>query len=167
MPARPRAHLIYGLVDLAFAALYAYLIRALAPTRSGLIRAVVLLVAALLAAGGAGMISGKPWGEKLARAACITLIVGCVALIVALAASAAYLHGIYDGIGQAGSAIALICAALAIELVGLLPALQLAYLRRLRLAGAGASSAAPAKPAAAKPVPAKPEPETDDAPEAA
>jgi hypothetical protein len=73
---------------------------------------------------------------KLARIACWVLIVACGLLLVGLISSAAYLHGIYDGVGQAGVALSAIVAALAIELVGLLPILQLLYLRRVTRAEA-------------------------------
>ena len=52
-------------------------------------------------------------------------------VLLLLIASAAYLHGIYGGVGQAGAAIGILAAALTVELVGLLPVLQLGHLRRL------------------------------------
>jgi hypothetical protein len=60
------------------------------------------------------------------------MIVTTFVLILLLVASAAYLHGIYDGIGQAGAALAILAALLSIEVVGLVPALQLVHLWRRR-----------------------------------
>jgi hypothetical protein len=76
------------------------------------------------------------WGRRLAVISSVVMLLACLALITLLAASAAYLHGIYDGIGQAGVAISLLAILLSVELLGLLPALQLAHIRRLVRAGA-------------------------------
>jgi hypothetical protein len=129
---RTRACIVYGLLDLLMAALYLLLFLKLVPSRSPSFTAVAVGISGLLAAGGIGMFVRAPWGKKVAAAASVTMLIACLALITLLAFSAAYLHGIYDGIGQAGSAFALLAAFLAFEVVGLLPALQLAHLRRLR-----------------------------------
>jgi hypothetical protein len=99
-----------------------------------LFTAVVWILCLLMAAGGVGLLLGSGWGRRVAAVASLVWLAACGLLILLLLSSAAYLHGIYDGIGQAGAAIALLAAALSIELVGLLPALQLAHLRRLRRA---------------------------------
>ncbi len=122
---------VYGLLDLVFAGLYLLVFLGIVPSRSGLYTAIAVLVSGLLAIGGVGMILWTPWGRKLAKIACWVLIAACLLLLFGLVTSAAYLHGIYDGVGQAGVALSAIVAALAIELVGLLPTLQLLYLRRI------------------------------------
>ena len=127
-----RANTIYGILDFLVAGLYSYLFIAVVPSRSSAFTALALGLCALLAAGGAGLISRKPWGRKLAVVASSVWMLACALLIVLLITSAAYLHGIYDGVGQAGAAIGLLVAALSIELVGLLPALQLAHIWRTR-----------------------------------
>lgn len=129
---RTRACIVYGVLDLLSAALYLLLFLKLVPSRSPLFTALAVLLSGLLAAGGVGMFVRAAWGKRIAAIASITMLLACVALVSLLAYSAAYLHGIYDGIGQAGSAIALLAAFVAFEVVGLLPALQLAHLRRLR-----------------------------------
>lgn len=129
---RPLTSIIYAILDFTMAGLYIWLFSSLVPSRSGGFTAVVWLLSALLAAGGVGLLTGSSLGRKVAAAACIVMLVACFALILLLVSSAAYLHGIYDGIGQAGAAIALLAAALAVEVIGLLPALQLAHLWRLR-----------------------------------
>ena len=123
--------LVYGVLDLLAAAIYFSLFTWVVPSRATSFQVVIWLLCLLLAGAGVGMIANRPWGHRLARAASVVMLLACFVLILLLVASAAYLHGIYDGIGQAGSAIALLVAFLSFELVGLLPALQLAYLRRL------------------------------------
>ena len=118
-----------------------YLFAALIPTRSSAFLAVVYALSALLAAGGVGMFLQSRWGLRIAAIASITMLVACITLVLLLVTSAAYLHGIYDGIGQAGAAIGLIAALLSFQVVGLLPALQLAHLRRLRLSRVAADDA--------------------------
>ena len=131
--AHNRTSIIYGVLDLLVAGLYVYIFIALVPSRSSLFTAIAMGLCALLAAGGVGLISGASWGRKVAAVAAGAWLLACAVLITLLLMSAAYLHGIYNGIGQAGAAIGMLMAALAFELVGLLPALQLAHLRRLGL----------------------------------
>ncbi len=127
---RNLASIVYGVLDLLVAGLYVYIFIALVPSRSALYTTIAMALCALLAAGGVGLISGAAWGRKVAAVASGVWLLACAVLIVLLVSSAAYLHGIYNGVGQAGAAIGLLIAALSIEAVGLLPALQLAHLRR-------------------------------------
>jgi hypothetical protein len=129
---RDRAHLIYGVVDLLLAGLYLVLFLRVVPARSMTITIVAVAVSAVLAAGGVGMLTFSPLGRRIAAISSVIMLVACAALIALLLLSVAYLHGIYDGIGEAGVAIGLLAAALAVEVVGLVPGLQLAYLRRRR-----------------------------------
>jgi hypothetical protein len=137
-PAPPRraskVAIVYGVLDLLLAALYLFIFFRLVPSRSGTFGAVVVAVSLFLGLGGVGMLSGKPWGRRVAFTACLTMLAACAALVVLLLLSAAYLHGIYDGIGEAGVAAAVVSALLSIEVVGLIPGLQLAHLIRQRRA---------------------------------
>jgi hypothetical protein len=128
----PRAHLIYGVVDLLLAGLYLLLFLRVVPARSTSITVIAVSVSTILAAGGVGMLTFSPLGRRIAAVSSMIMLAACAVLIALLLASVAYLHGIYDGIGEAGVAIGLLAAALAIEVVGLVPGLQLAYLRRRR-----------------------------------
>jgi hypothetical protein len=135
---RSKAAVAFGIADLVAASLYIYLFTAVVPSRSGTFTAVAVLISLLLAAGGVAMFfQPARWARRLAAISAGVLLAACIALILLLLSSAAYLHGIYDGIGQAGAAIGLLAAALAIEVVGLLPALQLAHLWRTSRAGRG------------------------------
>lgn len=128
---RNRTSIVYGVLDLLVAGLYVYIFIALVPSRSALFTTIAMGLCALLAAGGIGLISGAAWGRKVATVASVAWLLACAVLIVLLISSAAYLHGIYNGVGQAGAAIGLLLASLAFELVALLPALQLAHIRRV------------------------------------
>jgi hypothetical protein len=134
-PQRNSASTAFGIVDLALAVLYAFLILRVIPSRSGTFTGVALAASALLAVGGVGMLVQSRLGLVLAAVAAAAMVAATFALVLLLVASAAYLHGIYDGIGQAGAAIAIVAALLVIEVVGLVPALQLVHLWRRRREG--------------------------------
>lgn len=126
--------MVYGILDLLLAGLYLLVIFRLAPSRSGGFTGIATGLSVALAIGGVGMLSGRPWGRRLAFIACLLMLLASVCLVVLLILSAAYLHGIDDGVGEAGAAIAVLAALLAVEVVGLVPALQLAHLLRQRRA---------------------------------
>jgi hypothetical protein len=132
MGKRSVASTAFGIVDLALAVLYAFLVFRVIPSRSSTFTGIALAASALLAGGGVGMIVQNRFGLVIAAVAASAMVAATFALILLLVASAAYLHGIYDGIGQAGTALAIIAALLAIEVVGLVPALQLVHLWRRR-----------------------------------
>lgn len=134
-PARARAAVAFGVVDLLLAGIYIYVFVELVPSRSGVFTAVAELFAAVMAAGGVGMFFLRSWGRRLATISAGLMVLVCLVLLALLVASAAYLHGIYGGVGQAGVVLALIAALLTFQLVGLVPALQLAYLWRTRRDG--------------------------------
>lgn len=69
-------------------------------------------------------------GKVVSLCASALLVISSIILILLLISSAAYLHGIYDGIGQAGVVLAIVAALLTFEVIGLLPALQLSYMWR-------------------------------------
>lgn len=124
---------IYGAINLLFAGLYFFLFLFLVPGRSGYGLGVALALGCPAAAAGVGLLKvARPWGLRVAVLSSIWSLLACFILVLLLLSSAAYLHGIYGGVGQAGSALAVIIALLSFEVVGLLPALQLAHLRRLK-----------------------------------
>ena len=126
--------MVYGVLDLLAAVFYIVLFTWILPTRSTGFIALVWTLSLLVAAGGIGLFLGSTWGHRIAAAAAVVMLLACALLILALVVSAAYLNGIYDGVGQAGAAIGLVAAALTFEVVGLLPTLQLAHLWRLKRA---------------------------------
>jgi hypothetical protein len=132
---RPLTSIVFGVLDLLAALFYIVLFTWIVPSRSAGFTVLVWALSLLLGAGGIGLILGSRWGRRLAFIASVTFVVICVVLLLLLLSSVAYLHGIYDGVGQAGAAIGLLAAALTIEVVGLLPLLQLGHLRRLKREG--------------------------------
>src|SRR5215831_10559919 len=67
-------------------------------------------------------------GWRVAIVAGSALLASTILLIVRLVASAAFLAGVYGAFGQAAAASALVGVALVIELVALLPIVQIRYL---------------------------------------
>ena len=126
-----RGRRLYGLLNLTFAALYAWIGFELTPSRRLAFPIGVLLVCVLLAGGGVGLLAGARWGRKLAGLACWTLVLGCGVVVGALVASSAYLRGVYGGFGRGAAVVALLVAALVVEVAGLLPLFELRFLRRL------------------------------------
>ncbi len=120
----------YGALDLAFAALYAYLGFVVAPSRS---RAFSLaLTAVIVLLGGAGLallLRGDrgQLGRRLGIAACSVLLGFTIVCVLLLVASCSFLFGVYGAIGHGIGLIALVVAALLLELCGLLPLFQLRF----------------------------------------
>ena len=119
---------LYGALDLAFAAFYAWVGFFLFPGRSPTVNVALGLVCALLAVAGAGLVAGARWARPVAIAASATLLAFAACVIVALVASSAYLRGIYGALGQGMAAVCLAVAALVVELFALLPLFQLRFL---------------------------------------
>ncbi len=86
-----------------------------------------LLVIAMALAG-VGVCIPTKRGWLMSVAGCGLLLVLELVLLLVLLLSASYLAGVYGSFGRGASALALVVAALSIELVALLPALQLKYL---------------------------------------
>jgi hypothetical protein len=121
---------LYGALDVAFAALYAWFGFVVTPGRSTAFNVALALVCVLLAAGGAGLVAGARWGRPLATVACAVLVVFAAVVVILLVISSAYLRGIYGPLGQGMSMITLLVAALVVEGLALLPLFQLRALRR-------------------------------------
>lgn len=120
----------YGGLDLAFAALYAYLGFVVAPSRSALVSSVLSFVIGVLAlAGVVLLVQGERGraGRRLGIAACALLLSSTIVALVLLAGSYGFLLGIYGGLGRGLAMLTLVAAALVVELCGLLPLFQLRY----------------------------------------
>jgi hypothetical protein len=119
---------LYGALDLAFAAGYAWLGFVFVPGRSLAFNLALGLVCVLLAVAGVGLVGGLRWGRLAAIVASALLLAFTAVVIVLLIVSSAYLRGIYGTLGQGMAAICLALAALAIEVFALLPLFQLRFL---------------------------------------
>lgn len=127
MPA-DRRPFVYAGFDLAFAAIYVCIPLTFARTAdlsfeiaSGIVAGVAVLAAV-------GTFARREWGWWMALASCGALLVCATVLLVLLAMSAAYLHGVYGAFGKGAATMALIAMSLVVELYVLLPAFQLRYL---------------------------------------
>ena len=126
---------IYGLLDLGFAALYAWIGFVVAPGRSLLFNLALAIVSGMLATAGVGLLIGARWGRIAGVAASALLLVFTVVTVALLVAASAYLHGVYGALGQGIAIVSACVAALVVEGFGLLPLFQLRFL--LREGGAG------------------------------
>lgn len=119
---------LYGGLDVAFAALYAFAIWEVIPNRlpSAAVHLWTFPVATLAMA--AGMVLGGRRGWRIAVIAGSAMLFSTFLLIVRIAISAAFLAGVYGAFGKAASTFALVMVALVVELVALLPIVQVKYL---------------------------------------
>jgi hypothetical protein len=124
---------IYAGLDVLFTVLYAVIIVTVIPTR---IRSTALqlwslpLCTLVMAVGTAAFAVEKVRvrGRKLAVAAATLMLASTILLIVRVLVSAAFLAGVYGAFGKAAASFALVAVALMVELVALLPIVQVKYL---------------------------------------
>ena len=111
-----------------FAAIYAVAIWKIIPNRlpSATFHLWTFPVAGLVMA--AGMVLGGPRGWWIAVIGGSLALASVALLIVRIAISAAFLAGVYGAFGKAAATFALVMIALVIELVALLPIVQVKYL---------------------------------------
>lgn len=126
-PADPRRW-IYGGLDLLFGAVFAIAVATVIPSR--LLSAAIHLwsLPACALAMGAGTLLGGRRGWWLAVGAGSALLLSTILLIVRVLISAAFLAGVYGAFGRAAATFALVVAALVVEVVALLPIVQIKYL---------------------------------------
>jgi hypothetical protein len=119
---------IYGGLDAVFAAVYAIAIWKVIPNRlpSAAFHLWTFPVATLAMA--AGTLVGRPRGWWLAVIGGSVVVLSMFLLIVRILISAAFLAGVYGAFGKAAATFALVMIALVIELVALLPIVQVKYL---------------------------------------
>jgi len=119
---------IYGGLDALFAAVYAIAIWKVIPNRlpSAAIHLWMFPLATLAMA--AGTLLGTPKGWWIAVIGGSVVVLAMVLLIVRILISAAFLAGVYGAFGKAAATFALVMIAVVIELVALLPIVQVKYL---------------------------------------
>ncbi len=101
------------------------------PWKTPLANAGLLIYAAIHGAAGPGLWLGRRWGWRLALAGGLLGLVAAVIVTSGLLASWAYLRGVFGDFGEGASLAALLFATVALQVLGLFPALQLrALLRR-------------------------------------
>lgn len=132
-PATPRKKdlrrwVIYPVLDLLFAVTQVFLIWKVVPNRlpSASFHLWTLPVFTFLL--GVGTILGGKRGWQLAVIAGSVALLSAVLLIVRIIISAAFLSGVYGAFGKAAAMTALTSVALLVELVALLPIVQVKFL---------------------------------------
>jgi hypothetical protein len=130
---RDKRPYIYAGLDVLFTVLYAVIIVTVIPTR---IRSTALqlwslpLCTIVMALGTASIAVEKlrVRGRKLAIAGATLMLASTILLILRVLVSAAFLAGVYGAFGKAAASFALVAVALVVELVALLPIVQVKYL---------------------------------------
>jgi hypothetical protein len=119
---------IYGGLDAAAALAYATALVVASPTRqvSAVIHLWAFPVAAAVAA--AGMLEGRARGRRVALIAASAWLAATILLVLRICVSAAFLAGVYGAFGRAAASFALVIVALVVELVALLPLVQVKFL---------------------------------------
>ena len=88
------------------------------------------VLALLLGASGAALLAGTPWARKLAVVAGAVALATGMALVTALALTAAHVAGMYGPVGQGGAALLFTVAVLILPYLVAFPAAQLFVLAR-------------------------------------
>jgi hypothetical protein len=119
---------IYGGLDLAFAIIYGYVVARVIPNRLPLASFHMWTIPILIGAAGVGMFLGDRHGWWVAVIAASGVLLSTFLLIVRIVISAAFLAGVYGAFGQGAVVFAIVLVALVIELVALLPLVQVKYM---------------------------------------
>jgi hypothetical protein len=128
--------LIYGILDVVLAGSYVYAILVAAPSRHAWAQMLLLTVPLFAFVMGVGTLVGgflraQPTGRLgwfAAVASGFGLLLFTVVVLGLLLASAAFLSGVYGAFGKAAAGGVLGAAALIIEVVAIIPVLQLKFL---------------------------------------
>jgi hypothetical protein len=119
---------IYGGLDLAFAILQAILIWKVVPNRLPSASFHLWTLPILTFAMGIGTLMGGRRGWWIAVVSGSAALFSTILLIVRIVVSAAFLSGVYGAFGKAAAMTALMSVALLVEMVALLPIVQVKYL---------------------------------------
>ena len=125
-----RVFRFWGVAACVHGVLLGTAVAALIPWKTPWINGLLLAYAALHTATGVGLLLRKPLGRRLGLIAGWTGLVAMVLVTSLLVGSWSYLHAIYGDFGLGASIGALIFASLALQVLGLVPALLLRALLR-------------------------------------
>jgi hypothetical protein len=126
MPRRLRA---VAIADLVFGALLAVLPWVALPARVSIVDGGATGLGILHLVAGAGLLTGRAWADRFARAAAWVLIGAGGAGLVALAISASFLWGVYGDVGRAGAVTIAAAIAVLVPYVFAYPILALVAMR--------------------------------------
>lgn len=119
---------IYGNLDLAFALAYALVIWKVIPNRLPSAAVHLWSLPVFTAVMGIGTLLGGKIGWWTAIAGGSALLCSVIILIMRILISAAFLAGVYGAFGKAASTFAMVAVALIVEVVALLPIVQIKFL---------------------------------------
>jgi hypothetical protein len=121
------ARIAFGATNAGVAALVAWSVFRLLPTRWWVIDDGAFVIVALLAASSVALLANHRLAEPITRAAAaVTLLLG-LALFATLALTASWLYGVYGPVGKGGSALFTLVALMVFPYLVLLPAALLAW----------------------------------------
>ena len=127
-PRRDMRRWIYGGLDVVAALVYTYVLAAVIPNRLALASVHMWTIPLLTLVMGAGMLIGNRVGRQIALVSGSLMILSVFLLIVRIVISAAFLSGVYGAFGKGAVVFAFVLVALVVEVVGLLPVVQVKYL---------------------------------------
>lgn len=127
-PRRDPRRWIYGGLDVVFAVFYAIAIWKVIPNRLPTASLHLWTFPILTVGAALGMALGGRRGWRLAVTSGSLVLLSLFLLIVRIVISSAFLAGTYGAFGKAASTFALVMIALVVELVALLPIVQVKYL---------------------------------------
>ena len=127
-PRRDVRPFVYAGFDFVFATLYAVALTTVAVNRIWWAQALLWGLVACIAVMGGAMCYRRSWSWLAGVVAAVLLLVLTVVILILILMSAAFLSGVYGAFGRAAASFSMLAAALLIEMVALLPALQLKFL---------------------------------------
>ena len=127
-PRRDVRSYIYSGCDALLVVLWSVLLSTALANRHGWAAALLWSLVFFGVVMAAGMLVPNRWGWRAAAAGCVGLLVVWLVVVVTLILSAAYLAGVYGAFGRGAAMGTLAIGALSIQLIALVPALQLKYL---------------------------------------
>jgi len=119
---------IYGGLDVAFGVAYALVISEVIPNRLPSAAFHLWTLPACTVVMGAGTLIGGRYGWWTAIIAGSALLLSIIVLLVRILISAAFLAGVYGAFGKAAATFAMVAVALIVEVVGILPIIQIKFL---------------------------------------
>jgi hypothetical protein len=126
-----RAAVVFGIGDVVTASVVVVGVFFGLPSRWPPVDGVTLVLTALLAVSGVGLLAGAPWGPRLARVtSAVSLTIG-LGTISVLAATASWLSGVYGPVGRGGAVVLVLVAALELPYLLVMPVVRLVWLREL------------------------------------
>jgi hypothetical protein len=127
-PRRDPRRWIYGGLDLLFAVMQALLVWSVIPNRLPSAAVHLWTLPILMMVLGVGTLVGGKRGWWIAILAGSAVLLSTFLVIVRIVASAAFLSGVYGAFGKGAAMLSLVAIALVIELVALLPIVQIKFL---------------------------------------